>query len=117
MHVCLLCIAVISKEGYLRMLITILDGVATKWKEIGVVLNFSSGDLNAIEQTPTLIVKGPKGYFHELVRQWLEWTPPDHNLPTITTLYDALRDPLVNEPVLAEDLLVLAEDLLEKGII
>lgn len=83
------------------MLITILDGVASKWKEIGLALNFSSGDLTCIEQTPTLIVRGPKGYFQELIRQWLEWTPPEHNLPTVTALRDALNSPLVEESVLA----------------
>lgn len=90
------------------MLINVLDQAATKWKEIGLNLGFSSDDLNCIEQDPSLVMKGVKAYFQELLRQWLEWKPQDDHLPTITALYDALKSPLVNE-------LVLAEELLRKG--
>ena len=87
------------------MLITVLDDVADKWKDIGLALGFSSSDLNSIEQSHLLAVRGVKAYFHELIRQWLQWTPPDHDSPTITALHEALVDPLVEEAVVADKLL------------
>lgn len=95
----------VGNESYLRMLINILDQVATKWKEIGIALSFRPCDLDCIEQAPMLMVKGPKAYLQELIRQWLEWTSPEHNLPTIVALHDALLDSMVDEPQLAMELL------------
>ena len=90
------------------MLITVLDCVAAKWKELGLALGFSPNDLDCIEQNHLLAVKGVKAYFHELIRQWLQWTPPDHDSPSILALHEALTSPLVEEDV-------VAEELLEKG--
>lgn len=91
-----------TDEVYLHLLITILDEVAAKWKEIGLALGFTPGALDCIEQSPTLIVKGPRAYLQELIRQWLEREPS----PTIEALQDALKD---------VDELVLAEGLVRKG--
>ena len=76
----------------------------TKWELIGIALGFDPEDLKIIEQTPTLISQGPVTYFKEMLLQWLKWAPPNHNLPTISSLCSALRSPNVGNEKIAKDL-------------
>lgn len=94
------------------MLLTELSKIAYKWKEIGLALGFESGHLSNIQHSPLLIVEGVIGYLRELIQQWLAWTPPDHDFPTLSALNEALVGPLVDEPVLAEALLRKGEVIL-----
>ena len=90
---------------YLRQILSLLLPVASKWESIGIALDFSIGDLENIKHNLTLAIEGPQAYLRVLIQQWLGWTPPDHNLPTIEALCDALKSPIVNEQVLAEKML------------
>ena len=88
----------------LRTLLTVLHGATTQWEFIGLALGFDPEDLKIIEQTPTLIPKGPVAYLKEMLHQWLKWCPPNHDRPTISSLCEALRDPNVGNERLADTL-------------
>jgi len=78
-------------ERHLSFLLDILKSAAVQWWRIGIGLNFKESELKIIENTPTLIPRGPIGYFCEMLMQWLKWSPPNHSLPTIEDLVHALR--------------------------
>ena len=88
----------------LRTLLSVLHGVTTQWEFIGLALGFDPEDLKIIEQTPTLIPKGPVAYLKEMLHQWLKWCPPNHDRPTISFLCEALRNPIVGNEHLANTL-------------
>lgn len=88
----------------LHTLLTMLHGATTKWELIGLALGFDPEDLKIIEQTPTLIPKGPVAYLREMLHQWLKWCPPNHEWPTVSSLCEALRSPTVGDECLADTL-------------
>jgi hypothetical protein len=88
----------------LHTLLTALHEATTKWELIGLALGFDPEDLKIIEQTPTLIPKGPLAYLQEMLHQWLKWCPPSHNWPTVSFLCEALRSPTVGNECLADTL-------------
>ena len=88
----------------LHTLLTALHEATTKWELIGLALGFNPEDLKIIEQTPTLIPKGPLAYFQEMLHQWLKWCPPNHSRPTVSSLCEALRSPTVGNECLADTL-------------
>ena len=92
------------RETYLHEILSLLLPAASKWESIGIALEFSTGDLNNIKGNFTLAFEGPEAYLRVLIQQWLKWTPPNHNFPTLESLYNALKTPIVNEQVLAKKL-------------
>ena len=80
-----------------------LRGV-TKWKDVGLMLNFKSSELEMIGKDLRLLTEGPTGYFTTLLSQWLKWAPPNRNFPTLEALLEALRSDVVGEHKLALDL-------------
>ena len=76
----------------LEILLELCLGVVTKWKDLGIYLGFSPSHLAIIEHHPLLIVEGPHGYMRELFSQWLKWTPPSHQSPTLEKLAYALNE-------------------------
>ena len=92
------------RETYLLEILSLLDPAAFKWESIGIALDFSTGDLHNIKHNHTLAPEGPRAFLRVLIQQWLRWTPPDHNFPTLESLYNALKSPTVDEQVLAEKL-------------
>ena len=89
-------------EIHLSFLLDKLKCAAAEWSMIGLKLGFKYSELKSIENTATLIVRGPVGYLCEMLVQWLKWSPPNHPLPTIEDLVQALRG--VGEEILALNL-------------
>lgn len=93
----------------------LLRGVFTKWYQVGLALGFDTADLDIIQHKPLLIAEGPVGYFREMLVQWLKWSPPTHDLPTILSLCSALRNPFVGDEWLAKGL--RKELMKQRGIV
>ena len=60
------------EERHLAYLMRQLKDHAAKWRMIGCHLCFSPGQLEIIENTPTLIPTGPVSFLQELLTQWLQ---------------------------------------------
>ena len=93
----------VLSEHDLTPLLGFVGRAAAKWKQIGVALKFSKDVLDAIAVTPgnmTLI-----DCFTDLLSRWLKWAPPNHELPTLETLAEALRDGTVWEEKMARELI------------
>ena len=55
-----------------------LKSSAWKWKDIGLALGFTYGELSMIECNPMLIVQHPPlSYLRHVLRHWLQWGPGD----------------------------------------
>ena len=89
-------------DRHLKVLIDTCIGAAAEWWMIGIHLGFQGNELKIIENTPTLIPRGTKGFLCEMLTKWLKWFPPNHPLPTIGKLAKALRK--VGEESLAHNL-------------
>ena len=86
------------------MLLELAGTAANKWKEFGLALGFTNSELDEIKNTPTLMAGGPEAYFRELLSRWLDWAPPNHSLPRMDTLLEALRSSTVRKERLAYDI-------------
>lgn len=75
---------------------------AGKWREIGMTLKFTKNVLDAVAATSGNTT--PIACFTDLLRRWLKWAPPKHDLPTLETLAEALRGSPVCEDKMAHDL-------------
>ena len=62
---------------------------AAHWPNIGLKLGFLAGELEVIQNMPTLIVKGPEAYLKELLTRWLRRVNP---LPLLGVLGKAIHD-------------------------
>lgn len=89
-------------ERHLKFLLDILKCAAGQWWRIGIGLHFKDCEIKSIENSPTLISRGPVGYLYDMLSQWLKWSPPNHPSPTIENLVHALQ--YAGEESLAFDL-------------
>ena len=76
---------------------------AAKWRQIGVALKFSKNVLDTIAATSGN--SSPEDCFTDLLSRWLNWAPPNHDLPTVKTLAEALRECTVGEERMANNLM------------
>ena len=79
-----------------------MSTAAAKWRFIGLNLGFSDGELNNIAATPAN--RTPLECLTDLLSQWLNRAPPQHERATVDALMKALRSPTVREEVLAMEL-------------
>lgn len=96
------CAENILSERDLQLLLGFVGGAAAKWRQIGVALKFSKNVLDAIAATPGNV--SPIECFTDLLNRWLKWAPPKHDLPSLQTLAEALRDDTVGEEKIAYDM-------------
>ena len=78
----------------LGVLQNLLQGTATKWFDLGLQLGLHPNALDDIQARPLLIVEGVRGYFREMLSEWLGRAYP---LPTLKTLIEALYSRTVGE--------------------
>ena len=95
----------VLSEHHLRLLLRFVKGAAPKWREIGLTLGFSMDVLDAIAAKPENVSRGAIACFTDLLNRWLKWAPPSHDLPTVKTLAEALRESTVGEERMANDLM------------
>ena len=93
----------VLSEHDLTPLLGFVGRAAVKWKGIGVALKFSKDVLDAIAVTTGNTT--PIDCFTDLLSRWLKWAPPNHELPTLETLAEALRDGTVGEEKMASELM------------
>ncbi len=77
----------------LATVLTELREVRADWYDIGLALNLTPGDLDAIKGP----YKDPKECLRETIKEWLN-TSPD---PSWKAIAQALRSPIVNRVILA----------------
>ena len=78
-------------ENDLFILLDLLRNAASKWKNIGDALGFPCGELNNISAKPTDIIVGVDAFLREMLICWLKRAPPQHQLPTLEALVQALQ--------------------------
>ena len=96
------CSEFILSDHNLPKLLGIVGRAAAKWRQIGVSLKFSKDVLDTIAATSGN--SSPIDCFIDLLSRWLKWTPPNHDLPTVKTLAEALRAGTVGEERMANEL-------------
>ena len=94
----------VLSEHHLHRLLRFVKGAAPKWREMGLALGFSNDVLDAIAAKPENVSRGAIACFIDLLSRWLKWAPPNHDLPTVKTLAEALREGTVGEERMAYDL-------------
>ena len=69
---------------------------AAKWRELGTHLGFKPGELDNIQDRPSLFSKGPTSLLSVLLSEWLQWAPGDGrgstSFATLEGLKAALRE-------------------------
>ena len=72
-----------------------LNRFASKWREIGMGLQFKHCELNNIQSKPLLLSTAPASWLNEMLSMWLQWAPGDHrgstNYATVEGLAIALE--------------------------
>lgn len=63
---------------------------ASKWREIGIQLGFSSGELSMIQNRPLLLVGAPGSWLRELLEKWFQRT--DRESTSLNALKRALLE-------------------------
>ena len=85
----------------LAFLMNHLEPIATHWKDVGLQLGLSYGELMTVEVTPLLIPGAPKSFLQAVLSKWLDRAPP---YPTLSKLCDALRSHAVDQSRVALEL-------------
>ena len=70
------------------------------WRDIGMELGFSDKELTSIVHEPGRTRQ--RDYYSAMLGRWLDWSPPNHDPPSIQQLSAALRE--VGKEKLANDL-------------
>ena len=83
-------------EDDLPALLTILHGASTKWEQIAIFLRLGEANISTIKYTPH-----PDKRLLEVIRIWLKNTSP---APTVKSLAEALKNPVVGEEKIALDI-------------
>ena len=80
---------------HLDALLQQLSEHAAKWRDIGMKLGFTPGELDNIQDSPTLMSRAPKSLLETMLSKWLEWAPGDRrgsiDFATLEGLRQALR--------------------------
>ena len=67
-----------------------------KWRVVGVCLGFTLGELDNIQDNPTLKTTAPNSWLSAMLSEWLQWAPGDSrgstSFATLEGLKAALRD-------------------------
>ena len=50
---------------------------SSKWRDIGMFLGFSPGELDDIQERPPLYGTAPKSWLRAMLTEWLQWAPRD----------------------------------------
>ena len=88
-------------EADLRTLVNLLDEVADRWHDLCLQLGVPNSTLRSIEARPLLLTGAPKTWLREGLSTWLESGASQQSC-TISALCDALRQPSLDEGVLAD---------------
>ena len=101
------------KNDDVEFLMRKLKTYSYKYKDIGLGLNFSNGEIKGIEQT---FPRGtPQDLLREILDQWSNWPNEDHrDDPTIEKLCDVLHSGLVGLGALSRDIYKLKNSLPSK---
>ncbi len=67
---------------------------SAKWKETGSYLGFLPSELDNIQARPLLPATAPKNFLHELLAEWLQWTPGDNRRSSDFATVESLREAL-----------------------
>ena len=94
----------VLSEHNLHRLLRFVESAAPKWRKIGLALGFSMAVLDTIAAKPENVSQGAIACFTDLLSRWLKWAPPNHDLPTVKALAEALREGTVGEERVAYDL-------------
>ena len=62
----------------------------SKWRGIGRILGFTEEQLSSIVREPGRT--GEEDYYSAMLMRWLDWAPPNHNLPSAQQLSSALNE-------------------------
>ena len=68
---------------------------APYWKAIGRTLGFTLAELEAI--TNERACHSDKDCYSSMIRKWLNWAPPNHDIATLQALISAMRNIHVHE--------------------
>ena len=79
------------EQEHLALLYGQLSEYASNWTEIGIYLGFRNNELDNIEAKPGLFYKGPKGFLHEMLSEWLNWAPGDQRRSKRYATLEALK--------------------------
>ena len=69
---------------------------ASKWREIGIHLEFLPGELDNIEARPSLSQGAPASWFGAMLQDWLQWAPGDGRGSTCFATLEGLKEALNN---------------------
>ena len=84
---------VVLDDSHFSDIYSQLKKCSVKWKEIGIYLGFSPGELDTIGANQN--AEGVQGYLHIMLSKWFEWAPGDHRgskqVATLGVLKEAVR--------------------------
>jgi GTPase SAR1 family protein len=73
-----------------------LTKYASRWRNVGEKLKFTSDELDNIEARPLLLQRAPTSWLREMLAEWLQWTPGDsrgsRDFATLEALKFALNE-------------------------
>ena len=84
----------ISQRLNIPVLFQQLKQRAFKWREIGLHLGFSPGELSNIEGRLALIQGAPVSFLEALLEEWIQWAPGDDRGSTGFATMDSLKTAL-----------------------
>lgn len=92
-------------ETDITKLFKMIHKSSSKWRSIGIELEFDHSELEIIEHTPSLLTTAPQSFLNEVLNKWVQWPTKDHpdTKPTLRALCTALRGSLVGLGRLADE--------------
>ena len=78
-------------DDHQAVLLKQLKKHSAKWKEIGLYLGFTTGELNNIEVRPLLAASAPISWLSTMLAEWLQWAPEDSRGSTSFAMLDDLK--------------------------
>ena len=78
-------------EIHYASLLQQLSQHAAKWRELGTYLGFKPGELDNIQDRPSLFSKGPTSWLSVLLSEWLQWAPGDGRQSTSFATLEGLK--------------------------
>ena len=68
---------------------------SSKWRDIGMFLGFSPGELDDIQERPPLYGTAPKSWLRAILTEWLQWAPGDGRRSTNVANEHNLKQALI----------------------
>ena len=85
------CPADVLTDSHLSLILDQLKHHASYWREIGIYLGFSPGELDVIQGRPLLFTRAPKSWLEAMLVDWLQWCPGDARRSTQYATLSALK--------------------------